>query len=229
MWALGATCGLREADLPQTPKESLEAVARARAYSDSLRRKASGFGIFGDIYVTSHTFGDRPKSEPKRPSPPYPSDGFVISEEFKSMEGPGGLFSMCGACPANTTRNEIAGCCGTLCQWPDSSETEEQIRGIISRLQLEQQMDEIFPRTEPLWYGLWANSPVPPKAIGTLRAIISSMVEEDAREMKAANKIDGNQLRDFSLFAKATELAEERNIPLHVTLLPLGHTKVASI
>ena len=224
MWALEESCALRKVGQSRLPRNAIDAVSRARSYSENLRRKASGFGIFGDIFVTGHTFGDRPQTDKKRPPPPYPADGFIISKEFAGPEGAADLFAMCGACRANTTRHEIAGCCGTLSQWPDSHETEEQIQGIISRLQLQEQMEKQFPRTTPVWYGLWAKSPVPPESLGTLRAIISAMREEDAREMEISKKADTRQLRDFSLFAKATELAEEGNMSLHVTLLPLGHT-----
>jgi hypothetical protein len=224
MWALEETCTLRRPGEARWPREAIDAVARARAFSDSLRNKASGFGIFGDVYVSGHTFGHRPKSEKKQPSPPYPSSGFLISEEFGSLEGPSGLFAMCGKCRANTTSNEIAGCCGTLSQWPDSPETEDQIRSIISRLRLERELEESFPRTTPIWYGLWAVSPVPSRSLGLLRTIISTMRDEDAREMEIRQKVDKRQLQDFALFAMAAEIAEQRNIPLHVVLLPLGHT-----
>src|SRR5437660_8954656 len=101
MWSLEESCALRKEGKARLPREAINAVSRARAYSDNLRRKTTGFGIFGDIYVTSHTFGHRWESEKKRPSPPYPSDGFRISEEFKDLAGATGLFTMCGSCRAN--------------------------------------------------------------------------------------------------------------------------------
>lgn len=224
MWTLEETCALRKQGEARLPREALGAVGRARAYSENLRKQTKGFGIFGDVYVTSHTFGHRAETEKKRPSPPYPSDGFLISKEFGELAGPTGLFAMCASCKANTTRNEIAGCCGTLSQWPDSGETEDQIRGIVSRLGLEQQLADSFPSTTPIWYGLWAVSPVPLRSLGLLRIIISAMRDEDAREMAISRKMGAKQLREFALFAKATEMAEKGNIPLHVVLLPLGHT-----
>jgi len=250
-WALEKTCGLRHEKQATSPREALGAVGRARAYSDSLRNKERNYGIYGDVYVTSYTHGYCPNpeqkdlpavggflesddlnnlighrggSENKRPSPAYPASGFLISEEFKNLGGPAEMFSMGGNCHANLTRNEIAGCCGTLGQWPDSPETEEQIRGIISRFRLGQQLAELFPQTTPIWYGLWAVSPIPRQSLELLRTIISTMRGEDALEIEIHHKVDKRQLREFELFVKATEVAEQCNIPLHVKLLPLGHT-----
>jgi len=42
--------------------------------------------------------------------------------------------------------------------------------------------------------------------------------------MEIHHKVDKTQLQQFELFVKATEIAEHCNIPLHVKLLPLGHT-----
>jgi hypothetical protein len=131
---------------------------------------------------------------------------------------------MCGPCPANTTPSNLAGCCGTLSQWPDSVETESQIRSIIDRLGIEQDFQSRFPATIPIWYGLWAVSPVPASSLALLRTIISEMREEEAREIEATSKADQRQLRDFALFVKAVELAEMHRLPLHVSLAPLGHT-----
>lgn len=220
IWALEQTCPLRKDAAIKSPDKACHAVSRARAYSESLRNKRERFGIFGDVCVSGHGYAILDEKHPL----PYPRRGFVISKEFESVGGPSGLFSMCAPCQSNTTRNEIAGCCGTLQQWPDSSETEAQIRGILARLGLERELDAAFPKTNPIWYGLWAVSPVPTRSLSILRTIISEMRTEDAREMEINHKTNDKHLRDFALFAKAIELAERHNIPLHVELMPLGHT-----
>lgn len=223
-WALEKTCLLRDEKQAKSTSEAFEAVGRARMYSENLRNKTREFGIFDDVYVTSYTFYNCPKSKKGRPSVPYPTSGFLISKEFKSLDGPTGLFAMCSSCQANTTRSEIAGCCGKLHQRPDSQETEEQIRGIIFRLGLERQFEEMFPKTTPIWYGLWAVSPVPTQSLELLRTIISTMRDEYALEMEINHKVDKKLLWEFTHFVKATEVAQQQNIPLHVNLLPLGHT-----
>jgi hypothetical protein len=50
------------------------------------------------------------------------------------------------------------------------------------------------------------------------------MRDEDALDMEIQKKVDKRHLQQFALFAQAAEIAEERNVPLHVKLLPLGHT-----
>src|SRR5215831_14011467 len=134
------------------------------------------------------------------------------------------LFTMCGSCPANTVPADLAGCCGTLYQWPNSERTEAQIRNIIERLGIVEEVSTAFSATTPIWYGLWAVSPVPRPALPLLKTIISEMRAEDRRAMEASKKLDEEQLRDFALFVRAVELAEKHLLPLHVSLSPLGHT-----
>jgi len=222
-WTLGQTCKLRKGSEVSSPEKALGAVARARAYSRGLRNNKDGFGVFGDIYVSSRTSGYRPGPKGSKPSAPYPCGGFVISEAFKEMGGPSALFTMCSSCPANTTPNELAGCCGSLFQRPDSAETEKQIRAIIERLGIEDDVQSAFPPTTPIWYGLWAIDPVPRRSLPLLRTIVSEMRAEDARDMEAENKVDHAQLRDFALFVRAAGIAAQRSLPLHVSLAPLGH------
>jgi hypothetical protein len=50
------------------------------------------------------------------------------------------------------------------------------------------------------------------------------MLSEDRRDMTASGKVDHAQIRDFSTLISAIELAQQRTLPLHVRLLPLGHT-----
>ena len=50
------------------------------------------------------------------------------------------------------------------------------------------------------------------------------MLAEDQREMEAAGKVDHRQIRNFASIISAIESAKQRNLRLHVQLLPLGHT-----
>ena len=223
-WALDQSCKLRKQGEAVTPDKALGAVDYARTYSHGLRNREGGFGVFGDIHVSWVTAGYRPGPKRQTRAANYPAGGFIISEAFRDIGSPAELFAMCAPCSANTTPSDLAGCCGTLSQWPDSVETEAQIRSIIELLGIEADFQSGFPATTPIWYGLWAVSPVPAASLPLLRTIISEMREEDAREMEENNPADQRQLRDFALFVKAAELAEKHQLPLHVSLTPPGHT-----
>ena len=82
----------------------------------------------------------------------------------------------------------------------------------------------VSPATRPLWFGLWAVSPVPTKALPVLRTLLSEILAEDQRDMTASGKVDHDQLRQFATLIAAIERAESGGIRLHVELLPLGHT-----
>ena len=224
-WELEQTCTLRPNVSPSDSRtRENPLLSKARAYSKGLRDNNQHFGVFGDIYVSSYTYGELPGKAKGSTSPIYPSSGFIVSKEFESVGGPEALFEMCARCPANIAPHEIAGCFGSLDQRPDSPETEEQIRSIIERLGLAEEMNHAFPATTPIWYGLWAVSPVTKSALALLRILISEMYKEDKLEMEVRGNIDQRYLTDFANFVKAAEIAEQRELRLHVRLLPLGHT-----
>jgi len=131
---------------------------------------------------------------------------------------------MCHDCPANVWKHEIASCCGEIFQWPELPDTDAQIHGIISRLALKQTMEEAFPATKPVWYGLWAVSPIPSASLPVLKTVLEGMLAEDQRDMEASGKVDHEQLRQFATLISAIERAESAELELHVKLMPLGHT-----
>ena len=85
-------------------------------------------------------------------------------------------------------------------------------------------MAERFPATTPLWYGLWAVSPVPVESLPLLRLLLSEMLEEDRRDADPQGRSHESQFREFEDFLTAIDVAEARKLPLHVELLPPGHT-----
>jgi hypothetical protein len=225
-WTLQKRCLLRNnADAETKPGAVAEAVWKARAYSHGLRNREDGFGVFGDIYVSSYTFASLPEGESKngKKSIHYPTNGFSVAEEFRPFGGVEQLLHMCHECPANVHAHELASCAGDVFQWPESPETETQLRGIISRLGLEKEVAAAFPATRPLWYGLWAVSPVPAKSLPVLRTLLSEILAEDQRDMAASGKVDRDQVRQFTTLIAAIERAESSRLALHVELLPLGH------
>lgn len=226
-WALRKSCALRNTAESETDaSKAQDLLSQARAYGHYLRSRENGFGVFGDVVVTSYTFATLPAGGPKlrRATCYYPSHGFLVSESFASLGGPEKLSAMCYDCPANVWKHEIASCCGDIFQSPESPDTDAQIHGIISRLALKQTMEEAFPATKPVWYGLWAVSPIPSASLPVLRTVLEGMLAEDQRDMEASGKVDDDQLRQFATLISAIERAESAELELHVKLMPLGHT-----
>lgn len=224
-WTLEMRCQLRHLeDMATCPGEAMSAVSSARAYSKAQREGRKGFGVYGDIYVSSYTFGTHPDGRKASSSPYYPISGFVISKEFEPYGGTIGLQHMCSPCPANAQPQELARCVGTVPQWPDSPDTEEQLHRIINRLGLEVAMEDAFPKTTPIWYGLWAVSPVPHASLGILRTLLSEMLKEDEAELMLQDQRGMDQLNEFNAMLSAIDIAQSQRLNLHVRLLPLGHT-----
>ena len=233
-WSLDQACRLRPAydpeDLaaPSPSRQALACIQEVRSYENGKRNHSHGFGVYGDVCVTMVSHGARPLVDGKKvrgnSSPMVPTHGFIISQSFAPCGGIAAIDKMCGACPANTRPARMAHCAGTLNQHPNSPETEEQLRGIISRLGLAEEMAAAFPATTPIWYGLWAVSPVPVKSLPLLGLLLQEMLAEDRREMELRMEIDHEQIEDFSEIIEAIARAEKHGIPLHVELLPLGHT-----
>ena len=113
-WALEMRCQLREDEASVTcPAKATASVSSARAYSKALREGNDGFGNYGDVYVSSYTFGTRPGGWRSAESPYYPVSGFVISKAFDRFGGTEKLFEMCSNCPANARKHELSRCVGT--------------------------------------------------------------------------------------------------------------------
>ncbi len=229
-WALDQQCLLRhpgaEEDIGKSvPSHAIDAIARANFYGRGLGKKQrDGFGVYGDVCVTSHSYGARPGGRKAGLMPKVPASGFIASKEFAPCGGTAALAAMCRACPANAQPATIAQCAGTLEQWPASPETEAQLQGIVSRLGLAAELATCFPATTPLWYGLWAVSPVPTKSLPLLGLLLSEMLEEDRREMELNHRVDQRQIDDFTRTIEAIAVARKTGIALHVELSPLGHT-----
>jgi len=220
MWCLEYQCALRSPEAETNPGKARTQLSRAAYFSKSRKRKQEGFGIYGDIVVTSHSFA---RSEDKKISKSYPADGYFFSKEFASVGGPEAMLALCAACPANTTPDLCGGCTGSLMQFPESKETEVQLQDIISRLNLADDYSTHFQRTEPLWYGLWIKSPVELPAVKMLRTIFTQMLAENRNDQGKDPRLD-THLEELTNFIRACEIAEERGFRLHVALTPLGHT-----
>ena len=223
-WSLAQSCKLRTGDAAHETEAAFAAVGRAATYASYVGRPRGEFGLFGDVCVTSYTSAQVPPGL-KGTRAAFPCGGFVLSESFRGVGGTGGLEAMCRACPANANGDRPAGCAGTIYQDPDSPATQAQLEAILSRLGLADACAEAFLPTTPIWYGLWARSPLSPPAVRLLGTVLGEMYAEDKAELRDA---PGGGIPDhlprLRQFLRATELAERHGLPLHVSLAPLGHT-----
>lgn len=222
-WALEQSCKLRSRESKNDPDRAVQAVHQARLYSDCLPESTSRTGIIGDILTLGYTSARVPDRMKGR-AVHYPVSGFKLSDSFCNVGGTIGLSAMCGACPANTLGARPAGCAGLLFQQPDSRQTQAQLEGIIARLGFENEVREVFLPTTPIWYGLWIRSPLSSRAVQLLRAILRAMHDENSVSQDEAQEIGiRDHLYEVSSFIHAMELAEERELPIHVSLAPPGH------
>ena len=225
-WALGQTCPLRQGDAASDPCKALGAISHAATYARHLGvPDADGFGVFGDVCVTSYTYDPEDFRRLGPGHPGFPTGGFLVSEALKNVGGADGLVSMCAACPANTSWRRPAGCAGTLHKPPAAPETEAQVRRVIARLGIAEQVKQAFPQTRPLWYGLWARSPLSLPAARLLGVIVSGIHAEDAASADERTALrPGWHLWELRSFVRATEAAERHGLPLRVSMAPPGHS-----
>ena len=221
LWALGQKCPLRQGDDWENPSTAISTLADCRTYSRLRKRGGRGFGVFGDVCVTSTTSalpGD------KNTRYDYPCSGFVLSSQFSSVGGLPSLHRLCGDCPANGD-DGIAGCVGSFHQALYSKELQEQLDRLIDRLGLAQKFDAIFPQTSLHWFRFWIQSPIPVEGVAPLLQLLEAVYDEDEQELQASGKTDfRGQNADLGAFVKALQRSLNGNIPIHVNLTPLGHT-----
>jgi hypothetical protein len=214
-WALEMRCGLRAGENALLPQEAAETLSLARAISRALSEKKESANVVGDVFVSGCTQVIAPGNEARRRWREYPKSGHVVSDAFKSVEGGlEGVWKMCGGCVANITAGSLAGCEGFITQWAGSSDLEHRLVEIISRMELSREMAAAFPQTKPIWYGLWARSPIPKQSLPVLRTLMTGLLQGV-----------GNRDRDeFKLFIQAIDWSLSRNLNLHVKLGRPGHT-----
>jgi formylglycine-generating enzyme required for sulfatase activity len=207
-WALERNCAFRSGDQWFLPDRTCEQLADLRTVAS-----AEGAGrIVNGICVTSWTTAQDNAGEVHD----IPCSGFRIEERLGPVGGLPAALATCGACEANARTElgiDVAGCFGHLDVWPDSEELDRQLWGIIEQRNLEDRLRAAFAVTTPLWYGFWINSP--------LRRVQAEFLHE---LLDAASDHDDPQDKDVRHFLKALEAAIRWELPIHVSLSPLGHT-----
>jgi formylglycine-generating enzyme required for sulfatase activity len=174
---------------------------------------ADGVGrIVNGICVTSWTMGRDNTGNAHN----VPCSGFQIEDRLRPVGGLTTALATCRACEANARTElgiDVAGCFGHLDIWPESEDLDRQLWGIIEQRDLQQRLRAAFPVTTPLWYGFWINSP--------LRRVQSEFLHE---LLDAACDPHDPQDKEVRHFVKALKAAVQWELPVHVSLAPLGHT-----
>lgn len=221
LWTLGQRCPLKQGDDWENPVTAIKILADCRTYSRLRKREGRGFGVFGDVCVTSVTSalpGD------KNSRYDYPASGFVLSSQFSSVGGLPSLRRLCGDCPANGDEGGLAGCVDSFHQALYSEELQEQLDRLIDRLGLAPKLDAIFPKTSLQWFRFWIHSPIPTEGAALLQQLLEAVYEEDDQTYRSSGRPDYGQQADLDAFVKALGRSISSNIPLHVSLSPPGHT-----
>ena len=222
-WALGQKCRLRQGPDWENPQNAQKTLSYCQTYSSLLRNQDRGFGVFGDVCVNSITpalAGDKHRHY-------YcPSGGFVLSAQFSPLGGLPSLHQLCGDCPANDDAGGLAGCAGAFYPSldPYSKELQEQLDRLIIRLGLAQKLHAIFPATKLHWFRFWINSPVPAEGAVLLHQLFEAVSAEDDSEQTSFGVVTGRGSEELRHFVRSLTRSINANIPLHVSLAPLGHT-----
>jgi formylglycine-generating enzyme required for sulfatase activity len=207
-WALERKCSFRSGNdwfLPDATACQLSDL-RTVANAESDKRVVDG------ICVTSWTTDSDSSGQSCR----IPSSGFPVEERLKIFGGIAHALQTCGPCEANVSTKAttaVAGCFGYLDVWPDSDDLEKMLWEIIENRGLEGRLRSLFHVTTPLWYGFWIRSPLQrPQAELLLELLEATVDDEDL----ADGKIVG--------FLNALKAVINWELPLHVSMVPLGHT-----
>ncbi|MCI0683341.1 MAG: formylglycine-generating enzyme family protein [Gemmataceae bacterium] len=207
-WSLERPCPLRTGEGWALPRATSRQLADVSTYSNAL---PDGL-VVNDICVTSYTFG----SDSAGNSVILPCSGFRVSLALSAFGGEAAIRAACGACEANVTRDHkstFAGCHGFLDAWPDSEELESELRDKVRLKGLAAELDTLFPRTTPLWYGFWIESPLRRPHCEALLALL------EGTDDPAETRDD-----DLRHFLAALRAAIDWELPLHVEMALPGHT-----
>jgi len=206
-WALERACRLRGGEgwaLPDVTRRQLADVSTyARAVPHGL--------VVDDVCVIGYTFG----SDSAGATVSLPCSGFRVSLALAPFGGEAAVRAACSACEANVAPDDrpvLANCHGFLVAWPDSEELEAALQVAIRLRGLEERIARLFPRTTPLWYGLWIESPLRRPHCEVLLELLEGLAD-----------LGGTQDNDPRHFLAALRAAVTWELPLHVAVPPPGH------
>ena len=207
-WSLERKCAFRSGNDWFLPDITARQLSDLRTVADAENDKR----VVDGICVTSWKTEDDNSGQSHR----IPSSGFRIEERLQPFGGLANGLRTCGQCEANVSGDssiKVAGCYGHLDIWPDSEELEKQLWQVIENRGLGDRLRSAFHVTTPLWYGFWIRSPLQRPQTELLLEILEAASDEDDL---------GNG--KVVAFFNALKAAINWELPMHVSLTPLGHT-----
>lgn len=106
---------------------------------------------------------------------PVPSQGFPVIETLAQYGGADAIDQECRGCEANASSGQgpdVAGCHGDLLLDPWSRDLNVELRRRASALGLDDDMRQVFPETNSLWFGFWINTRLSERQCRLLRALL---------------------------------------------------------
>jgi hypothetical protein len=203
LWALGRPCPLRRREGWARADVTHDELAYLRLLSEARDDDR----VAGGIAFISWTREDGRR---------VPWEGFLVREGLAPL-GAAAVEAACGACEANLARAGIqglAGCHGRLSFMGPSRDLDTKIAALIEARGLRDAVERAFPETSVEGYRFWIDSPLTQAQRDILLAIIPPLAVRGAEECRR--------------FTLALEVARAHDLPLHVTLTPLGHHTVGS-
>ena len=198
-WALGHACPLRDDVEWSDPLRTERYLRPLQAFSQA---KLDG-RICDGICIARVSCED-----------PLQAKGFIAEEVLDAYGGESFVQTQCGTCPANVVARDhsefLAGCCG-LFECSDLQQLHEGTEEVVHGLGIAQLVRSTFLATKPLWYGLWADSPLKQESAELLRQILVGLGDTLTS--------CGNQLNDL---LAALEVSVQEKIPLFLTYMPRG-------
>ena len=190
-WSLGLTCPIRASQDGSDPERTERQLRAARAVSDARRENR----VVGEFCLA-------------------PPDAFRIGEALRVYGGLEAVEAACSNCPANAfaldDSRSLAGCYGVLPLPTNENDFHEAVDAAIDREKSADPASNLFPRTNPTWYGLWVKSPLAHEQSVGLQRILSA-VEMSEKMAKP--------LHELMLGIAA---AQRHALPLHARLYPRG-------
>jgi formylglycine-generating enzyme required for sulfatase activity len=206
-WSLERPCPLRGGEDWTLPSATHRQLGDISAYSNALQDGR----VLDDICVTGRTYSSGRPEEMVL----LPCSGFRVSLALARFGGEEAVRAACGECEANVAPVEppvLASCHGFLQARPDSEELETELREKVRLKGLEEEVTCFFPRTTPLWYGFWIQSPLRRPQCEVLLALLHGSDDP-------GDKSDD----DLRHFLAALQAAVDLELPLHVEMAPPGH------
>jgi hypothetical protein len=192
LWAIESTCPVRGLQNGSDPERTERQLRAARAVSDARREGR----VIDDLCV----------------EPPF---GFRVEEALSIYGGSIVVEQACRGCPANALLHDdcgtFAGCFGIV-PLPDERLIHAAVEPAIRQVATVE-YDRLFRRTDPIWFGLWMNSPLDLERVRSLLAIMKSAAVPEP--MAAA----------FRQFQSGLQSAVVSKQSVHVALYPRGRVE----